>query len=92
MFDSVDLSRPPGTGFQRERDAPPDPAAPSRGWPLRGLGLGGDYNPEQWPEEVWAEDIRLMQEAGVTFATVGVFSWALLEPSRAGSSSAGWTG
>ena len=37
---------------------------PGRG---AGLGYGGDYNPEQWPEAVWAEDARLMQEAGVTF-------------------------
>ena len=42
--------------------------------------FGGDYNPEQWPEEIWDEDVRLMREAGVTLATVGVFSWALLEP------------
>ncbi|MFJ6213441.1 beta-galactosidase [Streptomyces sp. NPDC092296] len=41
---------------------------------------GGDYNPEQWPEEVWPQDIALMREAGVTTATVGVFSWARLEP------------
>ncbi len=41
---------------------------------------GGDYNPEQWPEEVWLEDVRLMREAGVNLVTVGVFSWALLEP------------
>jgi len=41
---------------------------------------GGDYNPEQWPEKVWAEDMKLMQEAGVNLATVGVFSWARLEP------------
>jgi len=41
---------------------------------------GADYNPEQWPEETWDEDVRLMHEAGVTVATVGVFSWALLEP------------
>ncbi len=41
---------------------------------------GGDYNPEQWPEEVWLEDVALMREAGVNLATVGVFSWALLEP------------
>ena len=45
-----------------------------------GLGYGCDYNPEQWPAEVWAEDARLMQEAGVTFVTVGVFSWARIEP------------
>jgi len=44
------------------------------------IWFGGDYNPEQWPEEVWAEDVTLMQRAGVTVATVGVFSWAKLEP------------
>lgn len=42
--------------------------------------FGGDYNPEQWPEQTWGDDVRLMNEAGVTLATVGVFSWALLEP------------
>ncbi|MCF1599031.1 beta-galactosidase, partial [Streptomyces muensis] len=45
-----------------------------------GIAYGGDYNPEQWPEEVWAEDMRLMREAGVTMVSVGIFSWALLEP------------
>lgn len=44
------------------------------------LWFGGDYNPEQWPEDVWPDDVRLMQRAGVTIATVGVFSWAKLEP------------
>jgi beta-galactosidase len=53
------------------------------------LKYGGDYNPEQWPEEVWAEDVRLMHEAGVNFVTVGVFSWALLEPSE-GQFEFGW--
>ncbi|KKD05515.1 beta-galactosidase [Streptomyces sp. WM6386] len=46
----------------------------------QGIAYGGDYNPEQWPEEVWAEDMRLMAEAGVTMVSVGIFSWALLEP------------
>jgi len=41
---------------------------------------GGDYNPEQWPEDVWREDVRLMREAGVNLLTVGVFSWSLIEP------------
>jgi beta-galactosidase len=44
------------------------------------LFFGGDYNPEQWPEEVWAEDVALMRQAGVNIATVGVFAWSDLEP------------
>ncbi|MWC00375.1 beta-galactosidase [Agromyces seonyuensis] len=44
------------------------------------IKYGGDYNPEQWPTEVWDEDVRLMQRAGVNLATVAVFSWARLEP------------
>lgn len=43
--------------------------------------FGGDYNPEQWPEEVWREDMRLMQEAGVNLVSIGIFSWARLESS-----------
>ena len=27
----------------------------------RGILFGGDYNPEQWPREVWREDVELMQ-------------------------------
>ncbi|MGW7416217.1 beta-galactosidase [Streptomyces sp. NPDC054863] len=45
-----------------------------------GIQYGGDYNPEQWPEETWAQDVKLMREAGVTMVTVGVFSWAKLQP------------
>ena len=44
--------------------------------------FGGDYNPEQWPESVWAEDMALMREAGVNLVTVGVFSWAKLQPTE----------
>ncbi|MCY0878797.1 MAG: beta-galactosidase [Firmicutes bacterium] len=46
------------------------------------LWHGGDYNPEQWLDtpEVWDEDLRLMKLAHVNEATVGVFSWATLEP------------
>ncbi|MFE5714028.1 beta-galactosidase [Streptomyces sp. NPDC056501] len=47
---------------------------------LGGLAFGGDYNPEQWDEPVWKEDDELMRRARVNMATVGVFSWALLEP------------
>ncbi|MCX5415340.1 beta-galactosidase [Streptomyces sp. NBC_00059] len=51
--------------------------------------FGGDYNPEQWPEEVWADDVRLMKEAGVNSVTLGVFSWAKIEP-RPGAREFGW--
>jgi len=44
------------------------------------LWHGGDYNPEQWPSEVWTEDMRLMDVAHVNVATLGVFSWVSLEP------------
>ncbi|WP_037767002.1 beta-galactosidase [Streptomyces sp. 142MFCol3.1] len=47
---------------------------------LGSIAYGGDYNPEQWPKEVWREDVRLMQQAGVNLVTVGVFSWSRLQP------------
>ncbi|MFF5052737.1 beta-galactosidase [Micromonospora sp. NPDC000663] len=52
-----------------------------RRWQGDGIHFGGDYNPEQWPEETWSEDVELMRRAGVTLVSVGIFSWALLEPS-----------
>jgi beta-galactosidase len=36
---------------------------------LGGLAYGGDYNPEQWTEKTWAEDVALMREAGVNLVT-----------------------
>ena len=46
------------------------------------LAYGADYNPEQWPREVWDEDVRLMREAGVNIVSVGIFSWARLQPAE----------
>ncbi|WPW27148.1 beta-galactosidase [Streptomyces atratus] len=46
----------------------------------RRLGYGADYNPEQWPREVWEEDVRLMREAGVNIVSLAIFSWARLQP------------
>ncbi|HEY1104658.1 MAG TPA: beta-galactosidase, partial [Agromyces sp.] len=46
---------------------------------LDALAYGGDYNPDQWSEEVWHDDIRLMQEAGVNIVSLPVFSWPQLE-------------
>jgi len=53
------------------------------------LLFGGDYNPQQWPREVWALDLALTRECGVSLATVGVFAWALVEP-RPGEWDFGW--
>ena len=47
---------------------------------MQALYFGGDYNPEQWPEQVWADDVELMREAHVNLVTVGVFSWSRLQP------------
>jgi beta-galactosidase len=55
----------------------------------QGLWFGGDYNPEQWDAATWAEDDELMRRARVSTATVGVFSWALLEPEE-GKFEFGW--
>lgn len=41
---------------------------------------GGDYNPEQWPEETWEEDMRLLKLAHIDIVTLNVFSWASLQP------------
>lgn len=52
---------------------------------------GGDYNPDQWAAtpEVWAEDMRLMREAGCNAMSVGIFSWVSLEPAE-GRYDFGW--
>jgi beta-galactosidase len=54
----------------------------STAWPsgTTALRYGGDYNPEQWSREVWTEDIALMRQAGINLVSIGIFSWALLEP------------
>ncbi|WEV68871.1 beta-galactosidase [Bifidobacterium sp. ESL0775] len=61
--------------------------------PLKGsrprIWYGGDYNPDQWPEEVWSEDVRLMGEAGVNIVSLGIFSWDRIEP-REGEFDFGW--
>ena len=44
--------------------------------------FGGDYNPEQWPEEILEEDMILFKKAGVDVVTLNVFNWAMLQPSE----------
>lgn len=47
-----------------------------------GFLYGGDYNPEQWLAcpEILRRDVELMEKAHINVVTLGVFSWAALEP------------
>jgi beta-galactosidase len=49
---------------------------------LPGLWHGGDYNPDQWlgRPDVLDEDFRLFPLARFKVASIGIFSWARLEP------------
>ena len=51
-------------------------------WDHEKIAYGGDYNPEQWDEATWAEDMRLFKLAGIDTVTLNVFSWAALQPSE----------
>ncbi|MRG61181.1 beta-galactosidase [Agromyces sp. CFH 90414] len=53
------------------------------------MHYGADYNPEQWPEELWPDDIARMREAGVTMVSLGIFAWARIQP-REGEFDFGW--
>ncbi len=41
--------------------------------------FGVDYYPEQWPEERWTTDARLMHEAGFNTVRLAEFGWAKME-------------
>lgn len=43
---------------------------------------GADYNPEQWLDypEIFKQDIDLMKKARCNVMSIGIFSWAKLEP------------
>ncbi|MDQ0371299.1 beta-galactosidase [Catenuloplanes indicus] len=44
------------------------------------MAFGADYNPDQWPREVWDEDVAAMREAGVNIVSIAIFSWARIQP------------
>ena len=43
---------------------------------------GGDYNPDQWLDrpDILEKDIELMKQAHINCVSLGIFSWAALEP------------
>lgn len=51
-------------------------------WPIQGFARGADWNPDQWPREIWLRDIELMVEAKVNLVSFPVFGWAMLQPSE----------
>lgn len=51
-------------------------------WNQNKIAYGGDYNPEQWDEATWEEDMRLFKLAHIDTVTLNVFSWAALQPSE----------
>ena len=49
---------------------------------IRKILYGGDYNPEQWEEEIWAEDMRILPLGHIDILTINVFSWHFSSPPR----------
>lgn len=43
---------------------------------------GGDYNPDQWTEDIWQEDMRLLKLANCNAMSVAIFAWSKLEPAE----------
>src|SRR5215212_10301338 len=42
--------------------------------------IGSSYYPEHWNASYWANDIRLMKEAGFNVARMAEFAWSTMEP------------
>jgi beta-galactosidase len=81
-IDGVSIPRP-GSWIVTAGRPQPNVSPSTRPWHrVPGIAMGADYNPEQWPPQIWAADVRLMKAAGVGLVSVGIFSWALLEPAE----------
>jgi beta-galactosidase len=44
------------------------------------LLMGADWYPEQWPEERWETDLRMMEAAHLNVARIAEFAWSRMEP------------
>ena len=44
------------------------------------LKLGVCYYPEQWPKELWDDDLQRMRALGITHVRLGEFAWTLMQP------------
>ena len=43
------------------------------------LTLGVCYYPEQWPEDLWEEDLKRVRSCGIEIVRIGDFCWTLCE-------------
>ena len=52
---------------------------------------GGDYNPDQWLDrpDILEKDLEYFEKAGINCVSLGIFSWAMLEPEE-GHFDFGW--
>jgi len=64
-------------------------AKPSQGPAGQALEYGTAWYPEQWSEDTWDADLKLMQQGGFTFIRMGEFSWSSIEPAE-GKYDWGW--
>ncbi|MEM9014544.1 MAG: beta-galactosidase [Pseudomonadota bacterium] len=42
--------------------------------------LGVCYYPEQWPDNLWADDAKKMADIGLSRVRIGEFAWSFIEP------------
>jgi beta-galactosidase len=49
---------------------------------MKKIYFGGDYNPEQWDEITWIDDMEKMGELKANTLTINVFSWSKLQPAE----------
>jgi beta-galactosidase len=60
--------------------APQSPPAQLAGH--NALLMGTDWYPEQWPEQRWETDLRMMEAAHLNVARLAEFAWSRMEPSE----------
>jgi beta-galactosidase len=46
------------------------------------LLIGTDWYPEQWPEERWETELRMIEEAHLNVARLAEFAWSKMEPAE----------
>lgn len=44
--------------------------------------FGGDWNPEQWPEDTWEHDLDMLEDAHINEVTINVFSMGAVAAGR----------